>query len=391
MKRVFSMAVDDKKIQIINYLNHEIPYYKAHKFVEWEDIEIIDKKKIQNNYKEFTRENLNMSNIFVTHTSGSSGNSLRLIKDVSIERRKNIKLWRYRNVINKEIFSSNLLYFYRNFENVSRDNVFIYDSESEELDLSKQNLKRQLTLLKDFQFESIMGPPTALNEFSIYCFEENIYFENVKYIELFGEYLYESIIQNIRNVFNNAKIVNHYGVREVGTIAIGVDSDNLFIIDDNILVEIIDDYGRVINECGKAGRIIVSSLYKEPMSFIRYDTGDTGMWRDLYNSFSLIHGRTSVKFRIGSRLITSAFFDTLFARIERDYPNSIDEFSVVQKKIDNININIKTGRKYVDSVLEYIVNSINEVGIIQIKIKLVKELAYNKSGKYIRYISIFES
>jgi phenylacetate-CoA ligase len=76
------------------------------------------------------------------------------------------------------------------------------------------------------------------------------------------------------------KVIDQYGCREVWVMGVRDDSGPFTVLEDNVIVELCDQNGEVIRVPEQPGRIIVSSVYQRLMPFVRYDTGDIGMWED---------------------------------------------------------------------------------------------------------------
>lgn len=74
------------------------------------------------------------------------------------------------------------------------------------------------------------------------------------------------------------RLVDQYGCREVSAIGYSVDQRSFNPIDENVVVEILDDEGSVIDECDVRGEIVITSLNQRMFPFIRYCTGDMGAW-----------------------------------------------------------------------------------------------------------------
>lgn len=100
----------------------------------------------------------------------------------------------------------------------------------------------------------------------------------VKLIELTGEYLDESRLDEIQQI-SGAKVVNLYGSREVWTIGVASDDGNGFEVSENVYVEILDDRGEKIDEPDILGNIVVTSCLLELFPVIRFDLGDLGFWK----------------------------------------------------------------------------------------------------------------
>jgi phenylacetate-CoA ligase len=70
-------------------------------------------------------------------------------------------------------------------------------------------------------------------------------------------------------------VADGYGSREAGFIAHDCREGSMHVTDENVIVEIIDDSGRPVQD-GECGEIVVTHLDAYAMPLIRYRTGDVG-------------------------------------------------------------------------------------------------------------------
>ena len=89
-----------------------------------------------------------------------------------------------------------------------------------------------------------------------------------------SERLYDNQRQEIERVFG-CKVANGYGGRDAGFIAHECPHGNMHITAEDIIVEIIDQDGKILPH-GKSGEIVVTHLATRMFPFIRYRTGDIG-------------------------------------------------------------------------------------------------------------------
>ena len=105
--------------------------------------------------------------------------------------------------------------------------------------------------------------------------------ENVKGILLTSENVYDFQAALLRRVFPRARIVTHYGHSErvLMAVATGAEARAEFFPLYG-LPELVDARGRVIDEPGVLGEIVGTSFDNHVMPFLRYRTGDMGMWAE---------------------------------------------------------------------------------------------------------------
>jgi phenylacetate-CoA ligase len=103
--------------------------------------------------------------------------------------------------------------------------------------------------------------------------------EQVKGVLLTSENVYDFQTALLQRVFPNARIVTHYGHSErvLMAVAAGAEARTEFFPLYG-LPELVDAQGRVIDEPGVLGEIVGTSFDNHVMPFLRYRTGDMGIW-----------------------------------------------------------------------------------------------------------------
>jgi phenylacetate-CoA ligase len=96
----------------------------------------------------------------------------------------------------------------------------------------------------------------------------------VKAVFVTAEYLYAHWRSVISETFG-CPVANGYGGRDSGFVAHECPAGGMHITADRLIVEIVDDQGRVL-PAGHSGEIVVTNLDTPEMPFIRYRTGDVG-------------------------------------------------------------------------------------------------------------------
>ena len=99
--------------------------------------------------------------------------------------------------------------------------------------------------------------------------------EELKYIELTGEYLFDNVRSRIEEVFGT-KIANQYGCNEANGIAIECPNRRFHCLNKNVIVEILNNNGQAVKK-GDEGEIVITCLTNTAMPFIRYAIGDRGI------------------------------------------------------------------------------------------------------------------
>ncbi len=159
------------------------------------------------------------------------------------------------------------------------------------------------------------------------------------------------------------QICNHYGSREVGPVSWEAKDGKIYIFDFFAFVEIVDDDNRHVS-VGEEGRVLVTTLQNYAMPLIRYDIGDRAVLGPRSSlaglqlpTFQRIAGKTAEHFKTKSgKLIDGHFFTNIFY-----FREWIDEFQIIQKKIDEIEVLYKLQGSLNDTEKEEITDQIRKV------------------------------
>jgi len=201
-----------------------------------------------------------------------------------------------------------------------------------------------------------------------------------------AEKLYDFQRDLIERIFG-CKVFDRLGSREVGLIASECDRhEGLHMNIDNLIIEFLDEEGQPVPP-GKPGRIVVTDLFNKAMPFIRYDTGDIGVWTKTRCScgrtlplMKCVEGR-SADFILtkDGRKIHGEYFTHLFYGVR-----GLRQFQFVQKNLDLVEIKIIKDSEWIPSKELEIVQKVREyMGDPKLKIDLifVDEIPKSRSGK----------
>ena len=126
----------------------------------------------------------------------------------------------------------------------------------------------------------LFGYPSAISHIALRAEQRGVRLDNlgVKVVFCTSERLYDHQRQTISRLFG-CPVANGYGGRDAGFIAHECPSGNMHVTAEDIVVEIIDEAGRVLPP-GQSGEIVVTHLATRDYPFIRYRTGDIGTLGD---------------------------------------------------------------------------------------------------------------
>lgn len=126
----------------------------------------------------------------------------------------------------------------------------------------------------------LFGYPSAISHIALRAEQRGVRLDDlgIKVVFCTSERLYDHQRETISRLFG-CPVANGYGGRDAGFIAHECPGGNMHITSEDIVVEIIDEAGRVLPP-GKSGEIVVTHLATRDYPFIRYRTGDIGTLGD---------------------------------------------------------------------------------------------------------------
>ncbi len=294
--------MNSKKINsILQYASVHVPYYKK-LFEEngiqlngdnaedhFNNIPLLNKSIVLNNTDAFISDEFKKNELDVDRTSGSTGKILSIYWNSQDKIRSLMSLWSARKILHNILPTSKCCYFhsiaYRTNDFLEkevfsprmmiRDNGLILSLSK--LSFDEKTLEFYYNKIFEFNPEWIMCHPSTLYLFADFIEKTNKKrFNNLRFIELTGEYLMDSYRKKISDVFE-VDIANHYGAKEVNGIAYECKNGHLHCLDNNVYVEIINENKNVGYD--NIGQVCITGLNNRSMPFIRYNLEDVAILR----------------------------------------------------------------------------------------------------------------
>jgi phenylacetate-CoA ligase len=243
--------------------------------------------------------------------------------------------------------------------------------------------------IKNFKPKYIISYPSAITFLSKYMAENKIdKITKIKAIFCHGEPLYSWEIEYIKNSFN-CRVLDIYGHGEKSVIAATCEySNNYHIFSDYCIVELIDKNDKIINEEGKIGELVVTGLKSFIFPFIRYKTGDLG----IYTSTKCKCGREypmikSIIGRINEYIITKNGNKIHLIEINQFIAKNsihIKKWQFIQEKEGYISLLIIVDDKFSNKDFDKLHNNFNKKygNDFNINIKKVDEIIQTGSAKH---------
>jgi Coenzyme F390 synthetase len=393
--------------KLLQYSKENIPFYMNIKkdpayYVDnynlWLELPIVKKEYVQKDWTRFveSKDIVSSPGVKVAYTSGSTGTPLKIIKSLKNEIYLTKKLWKTRQVWNKDIMDWRLLYLYRNIES-SKIKVLRIGDQKDYLDLSEKNLINYLDEIEIFEPQWMIGPPIGVTRLAMCCNDNYKFSNKMKMIEVYGELLLPYQRNLIERTFG-CKVANHYGAREFGVISYECPYNKMHAWEDEFFLEVLKD-GNPVNS-GEEGELFITALNNRIMPLIRYKIGDIVKLIvqnepcKCGNESSIVlepvDGRISDLVFTTKKIISTSIFDTLFSRFIIEYPDSVREFQVIQKSERNFEIQVVAGVNFSNSRVDGLVKELEDLldgaTVSIVRTDIIKNMS---SGKTLTFIPLY--
>jgi phenylacetate-CoA ligase len=388
---------DEKLRKIIRHCYENVPYWKDifnrlklkptdinSKNDLWK-LPILHKEDIRKNLQDMLAKNLPPKRFIENHSSGSTGEPLKYYND------KEHYSWRIASMLRFWKWAG-----YEMGQKWMRVQLWPHNKLSEKIidraarcvyvgtyKFDDAAIERAVSLIKKERPKIIRGYTSAIYLIAKFMKEKGIGKFRVNAVITTSETLFPHYRKLIEEQFD-CKVYDIYGGE--GIIISGQCEKGNYHIDDNdVVVEFIKDDGNTAKPAELAN-IIVTDLRNFAMPFVRYKIQDYGRQLDGLCScgrglslMGSIEGRDSdiVRTADGKYLMVQ-FFVVFFERME-----GVEQFQVVQKKIDEIEVKIVKNDRFTDKDAKVISKGIKEGGGPNLKIKFnfVNNIPVEKSGK----------
>ena len=394
---------NEKLKNLISYAYENVPYYRelfdrnhiSPQSIENADslrkIPITTKKKLQSlPLEKKTSKKVDLSSCIRITTSGSTGVPLEIFylkNDYSVLNMNwirpllvyGVKPWQKRLEITGPHNISDKKKWYQYFRLWRSKGISIFNHPSE-----------ILSVFDSYKPDVLYGYSGSLKLLAEYSLKNKITTINPKYIFGVSDLLDRESRDSIVDAFHK-EVIDLYGAAESGCIAWECHQCKGFHINmDTVIVECINK-GKSAGP-GKLGKIVITNLYSYAMPFIRYDLDDIGLLSSRDTScgvelplMDLIEGRSDAFIVLPSGDLLSPMF---FFGIMKPIKNILN-WRVCQKNSNEIIVYLVPDKEF-NSDMELLIRKRIKDNIkenIRIRIKLVKELQPDKTGKVRSVIS----
>lgn len=256
------------------------------------------------------------------------------------------------------------------------------------LDMTEKYLEKIVRNLNRYKPQYLRGYASAIYAFARYIKYKNIQLD-FKLCGVFttSDVLFDHQREVIEDVFG-CKVFDQYSLNDGGVSAYECERHKGLHVDMiRSIMELVDKDGAQIG-VNTEGRILATSLHNYAMPFIRYDTGDLGIWSDEKCDcgrelplLKKVVGRTTDVLEFSNNTVVSgaAVVDML-----KHFSNGVQEYQVIQNKKDGILIKIVKDTPYTEEDSKLIIKAFqSHVGKdITINIDFVDRVQTTKAGKW---------
>jgi phenylacetate-CoA ligase len=280
-----SKIQEDHLKSVLRYASENVEFYK--KFNDYDSIKsfpVINKNMIKNDYAAFQSRQYLGARVINMHTSGSTGTPFIVRQDRNKRDRAYADMIYFWGRAGYQVGMKYL--FLRVWTALNRKNrltawarnIFMWDIRRQD----DENWEKIRQILKaDHKIKMLLGYGRTLETLANYLVAcgNTLDQYNIQTIIGFGETFPRSAYENLGKVFKS-KIISLYSDQEMGMLAVEcVENKEYHVNGASFHIELLkmdsDDPASV----GEQGRIVVTDLFNHAMPLIRYDTGDTGVWK----------------------------------------------------------------------------------------------------------------
>lgn len=346
---------------------------------------ILTKDDIRKNISEMTAANIPAKKFRENHSSGSTGEPLKYFDDkehYSWRIGSVLRFWKWAGFEFGQKWMRVQLWphktIWEKMSDIASRCVYVGTYKFDD-----KALKEGVELLMRKKPEIIRGYTSAIYLLAKYMKDNNLGPFKVKAVITTSESLFGHYREMIEEQFD-CKVYDTYGGDGL-SISGQCEHGNYHTDDNDLIVEYIRDDGSVAKP-GELANIIVTDLRNYAMPFIRYKIQDVGRASDLQcgcgrglSVMEGVEGRDSdiIKTSDGKYLMVQ-FFVVFF-----EYQEGVDQFQIIQRKLDEIEIKVVRNEKLTDADVERIGKSIKEGGGENLKVKFsfVDDIPVAMSGK----------
>lgn len=348
-------------------------------------IPILTKDVIRKNLPDLLAKNIPKSKMIESHSSGSTGEPMKYYIDnrsYSADWAQTFRCWGWAGYRIGDpyvkISMNPRTTMVKKIQDITFNTRYLYAQN-----IHEKNIVKEIMSIEAFKPIIIRGYASYMYSISKMMEKMGVEYAGAT-VATTGDMLYPHYRECIEQRFH-CKIFDGYGGEGTPVAFECEEHDGYHLCDEDVVVEFLAEM-----ECvspGELGRIVFTNLENYAMPFIRYDIGDVGTYTDEacpcgrgLSVLKSIEGRDSdLIITPGGDIIIVHFFTWLFEFIE-----GVDQFQVIQERIDHLTVKIVKNPQFTDNDLIHIKKEIQKkVGLdVTIEINFENEIPLSgRSGK----------
>lgn len=398
---------EDHLARVLDYSAKNVPYYRNQwsgrrrkgDRASWERVEnwpILSKKNVRENPALFISDSFQKRQLFVEHTSGTTGTPLTLYQSrdallhwyALFEAR-----WRRWNGVDRKtpwaILGGQMVASGK----TSSSSYWVWNQAFNQLYLSSYHIsaktaKAYVHSMNAHGVRYLYGYASSMTALAQYFREDSTKIPEMKVILSNAEPLLAHQRELLQSIFN-CPVKNTYGMSEIICGASECECGSLHLWPDAGNVEIVKDDMDFPVLSGESGRIIATGFLNLAMPLVRYEIGDRG----ILGGTNCACGRNlrilaSVEGRMDDFIITRdgrkvGRLDPVF---KVDTP--INEAQIVQESIDRIVVNIVPAEGFSEDSQQDLIKRLQDrLGPMDVEIRKVAAIPRGPNGKFRAVVS----
>lgn len=389
--------IQNKKLRaLIHHAYKNVPYYHqvfkrlgltpndVRKKEDLTKLPVLEKEDVRKNLNYLLAQNIPKSKILKTQSSGSTGEPLKYYldkKSYSIGWAHTFRCWSWARYNLGDPYVKISMSARNSFKKKVQD-VLMNCHYIHFLDVSPETLPNLLKTMKKGKI--IRGYAS-----SMYIIAKLIEDGNIREIPepvaimTTGDTLFPHYREVIESVFE-CEVFDGYGGESTPIAFECEEHFNYHLCDESVVVEFLKEGEEVAP--GELGSIVFTNLDNFAMPFIRYKINDVGVkgagdcpcGRGLSLMKSVEGRNTDIIVTPSGRFIVPQFFTILFKYIE-----GVEQFQIIQERIDKVEVRIVINEKFKEMDEDYIFSRIKgQLGEdVELTIKIVSSIPPTESGK----------
>lgn len=393
LEGVTEVYVQRRMQKLLEYAKNNSAFYRQYKTVDsLEEFPVMNKTDYNLHRKEILTDAYQgkEDQLFKLSTSGSTGAPFTVFCDgdkmdrinmnfISVMELNGFRLGMKRGEFRVWIKGKNTISKWKSFKN----NLLMIDIAN----MGDDSLKQICSRICKQRIQVLVSYSSALTALSDYIVRKHIDISKWKVEMVFsmGEALPDATYNTLKDIFGFAP-VRSYGNNENGFIAVQLGEEDRYTADlYNFYLEILKLDSDEPAAPGEVGRIVVTDFYNKAFPMIRYDTGDTGKYKEYYDKDKRKHGYfTEIYGRKGSLLYNckgEPLSIHVFMNVLLDLEKSVYQAKCIQWEKKKYEILVNGDRekiqeeKLVDSYRRYLGEE------AEITVTYVEEIPVQASGK----------